>query len=236
MAIEQLKEALAENCPEITSCHGIISPAEGLEYLKHQQVDLLLLDVEMPEMNAFEFIDLVGVENLPPLVFTSAYSQYAVRAFKVNALDYLLKPIDDEELKQAVEKVINQKSANTATQLNSLIKNPPQGFNERITLAEGQSYHFVKIQDIIRVESSGSYCVFHLESAEKITLSRPMNTYEPRLAAHGFIRSHQSHLVNPHYVKSYSLVNGGELILENNDLVPVSVRRRSFIRQQLGLK
>lgn len=233
MAIDQLEEALIQNCPEITSLKSLQSPLEAADHLKEHSVDLLFLDVEMPEMNAFEFIDMVGLDSLPTLIFTSAYSQYAVKAFKVHALDYLLKPIDGNELKVAVKKARGQQPTQ---QLSSLIQNPPEGFSDRLPLAEGQSYHFVKISDIIRIEGSGSYSDFHLIESRKITTSRPLNSYETRLQNQGFIRPHQSHMVNMHCIESYSMAEGAELLLINKDRVPVSTRRKNYVREKLGLK
>lgn len=232
---EQLKDLLEKKCPEVEQIVFLESPVEAIMHLKKNEVDLLFLDIEMPEMNGFEFIEIVGSENIPPVVFTTAHSKYAVKAFKVHAIDYLLKPLDDSELKKAVQKAIKGRSADYQTQLNTLMNNPPEHFGDRVALTEGQVHHFAKLSEIVRIEGSGSYSVFYMNTGKKITTSRPLNSYGSRLENQGFIRSHQSHLVNLNFISSYSLSDGGELLLESGDRVPVSSRKKALIKQTLGL-
>jgi len=233
---ELLRKMLLEKCQTVKKITLFQNPVEALLHLKDHDIDLLFLDVEMPGMNGFEFIDLVGSENMPRVIFTTAFSKYAVRAFKVHALDYLLKPVDDDELIAAVKKAVDTTQNNLERQLSNLMKKPPERFNERIVLAEGQTQHLININGIVRVEGSGSYSSFYLSSGKKITTSKPLNTYSDRLQNQGFIKSHQSHLANPKYINGYRLSNGGELLLENAEVIPVSSRRREYVRKALGLE
>lgn len=232
---ELLRKALLEKCPGIKNVTSFQNPIEALLYLKDHKVQLLFLDVEMPGMNGFEFIDIAGFENMPPVIFTTAYSKYAVKAFKVHALDYLLKPVDDEELMAAVDKAISMNGDRFKEQLSSLTEQPPERFNDRVALTEGQTHHLIRIDDIVRLEGSGSYSAFFLSNGKKITTSKPMSAYAERLQNQGFIKTHQSHLVNLNHVNAYRLSNGGELLLENTETVPVSSRRKEHVRKALGL-
>lgn len=233
---ELLRKSLLEKCAAVKNVTNFQNPVEALVYLRDNEVNLLLLDVEMPGMNGFEFIDLVGSQNMPPVIFTTAFSSYAIRAFKVHALDYLLKPVDDEELVAAVNKAISTKQNDLEEQLSNLMEKPPESFNDRVALAEGQTHHLIRINDIVRVEGSGSYSTFYLNNGKKITTSKPLNTYSERLQNQGFIKSHQSHLANLKYINGYCLSNGGELLFENTENIPVSSRRREYVRKVLGLE
>lgn len=233
---EQLQEILRRKCPSIQNVKYLQSPVDAILHIKEHPVDLLFLDIQMPKMNAFEFIEIIGSEHLPPIVFTTAHSKYAVQAFKVRALDYLLKPIDDNELMAAVDKASALTSGELEKRLNSLVENQPESFGSRIAITEGQTHHFIKLKDIVRVEGSGSYSAFYLSDGKKFTTCKPLNAYSARLENQGFVRSHQSHLANLSYVSSYHMSNGGELFLENADRIPVSARRKTHVKQALGLK
>ena len=232
---EQLRDVLDQKCHQVEQIEFLQNPVDAIMYLKKHPTDLLFLDIEMPAMNGFEFIEIMGTENLPPVVFTTAHSKYAVQAFKVHAIDYLLKPIDDVELVEAVQKVSNSKSIDYRAQLNTLINNPPEHFGDRVALTEGQIHHFAKLNDIVRIEGSGSYSVFHMSNGKKITTSRSLSSYGSRLENQGFVKSHQSHLINLSFISSYSLSDGGELVLENGDRIPVSARKKTHIKHTLGL-
>lgn len=233
---ELLRKSLLDKCPIVKNISNFQNPTEGLLYLRDNHVDLLFLDVQMPGMNGFEFIDIVGPLNMPPVIFTTAFSKYAVKAFKVHALDYLLKPVDDDELVAAVNKAVGAKQNELKEQLLNLMEEPPERFNDRIALSEGQTHHLIRVNDIVRVEGSGSYSAFYLNNGKRVTTSKPLNTYFERLQNQGFIKSHQSHLANPRYINGYRLSNGGELLLENTEIIPVSTRRREYVRKALGLE
>lgn len=237
LSIQHLTDALGDYCQEISLIDSCESPLEGIKSLQSASYDIVFLDIEMPQLSAFELIDLVGANNCPPIVFTTAYSSYAVQAFRVRAIDYLLKPIDEKELQEAVKKALASNDT-TATQksLEELVQNPPKGFDDRLSLVSGQEYHFVKLLDILRIEGAGSYVHFHLLNGKKITNSKGMIYYEERLAHRGFIRSHQSHMANLQYVQCYSKANGGELMLANNQVIPVSPRRKQQVQSSLGVK
>ena len=236
ISTENLKDAIAQNCKQITSINCFDKPLDAIAPIQQKEADLVFLDIEMPQLNAFELIELLEPEWWPPIIFTTAYSQYAVKAFKVRAIDYLLKPIDDAELKTAVTHALEENRLENEQKLSQLISHPPKGFDDRIALASGQSYHFVKIDSIVRIEGSGSYTHFYLSDGKKITASKSLGYFDNRLRQHKFMRPHQSHLANMDYIQGYSKTNGGELQMLNGHLVPVSVRRKNEVLTALGIK
>lgn len=235
MPAEHLGGLIQNHCPTIQEVKTIQDPLEALVVVKRNKPDVLFLDIEMPEMSGFEFIDILGLEAMPPVIFTTAFSTYAVDAFRVHAVDYLLKPINPEQLVVAVDKVKLLSNEAREKKLEPLLENPPEGFDERLALAEGQAYHFLKFDEIIRVEGNGSYSNFYLEDGRKLTVSKRLKIFNTRLTNHGFIKTHQSHLVNMRFIKQYNKSDGGELILEQEHRVPVSTKLRDGVRKHLGL-
>ncbi len=233
MQANYLTEMINKHCKDLKVTAHFDNPVEGLKYLSNNSVDLLFLDVEMPEMTGFEFIEIFGIEKLPPVIFTTAYSKYAVNAFKINALDYLLKPVDPDELKRAVKKA---KQANdTTAQLQNLLNQPVSESADRLILTEGQSHVFVKLSEIIYIKGSGSYTYFHLQNGDKITTSKRLNYYWNKLENTTFIRCHQSFVVNTTHVQRYDKADGGELLLTLNYTIPVSSRLREEVKEKLGV-
>lgn len=226
--LNYLEKKIQKHCPEVKEIEKLTSPVDGLKHIKNKAFDLLFLDVEMPEMTGFEFIEIVGVDKVPPVIFTTAYSKYAVEAFKVNAIDYLLKPVDPEELKNAVKKVSSTKRNQSG--IEALLSNQPETLENRIVLTEGQTYLFVRPEEIIYVQGSGSYSTFYLSENRKVTTSKRLNYYWQRLSEKIFIRPHQSFLVNQSAISGYDKANGGELILNSNLRVPVSRRMKEEIK------
>lgn len=236
MPAKHLENMITRHCPQIKKRKIINKPTEALLYLKKNQTDVIFLDIEMPEMNAFEFLEIGGLENMPPIIFTTAYSKYAVKAFKVRAVDYLLKPIDSEDLIAAVHRLNEGVSDQQEEKLAAIVENPPADSNDRLVLANNQYYHFALPEEIVRVEGNGSYSQFYLTDGRKIMTSKHLKSYTQRLLKKGFIRSHQSHLVNKQYIEGFSKADGGELIVKDGHRVPVSTRLRSNILDLLGLR
>ncbi len=233
---EYLENQLKKYCASLVEVEATFqSPIKAYEYLKTNAVDFIFLDVEMDEMNAFEFIEIIGTENVPKIIFTTAFSTYAVDAFKVNAIDYLLKPIDKKELITAVEKMEKTLISNQTDKLNHVLQTPLEAENDRLILTETQGYTFVKLNNIIRIEGNGSYSDFIMLDGQRITTSKRLNFYWKKLQNLTFIRSHQSHVVNMKYIMKYSKADGGELCLTNNECVPISTRLKQSTKLKLGL-
>ena len=222
---------LQENCPNINICGIAKSVNEARNLLQIHDIDLIFLDIAMPGENGFSLIPQAQEANAT-VIFTTAYDQYALKAIKANALDYLLKPIDIDELVTAVEKAAKYQSLNNALSSNNSLKNLEADLKEnkginRLTLPSGQGYRLVDIDEIIHIEADSNYSIFHLLTAEKITVSKVLKDYEEILPEERFMRIHKSSIVNLKYVKEYNNKNGLVLALTNGENIVVSRRRAS---------
>ncbi len=223
---------IQENCENVNIV-GIAKSVSEARYLLNQQaIDLIFLDIAMPKENGFELIPAAQAANAS-VIFTTAYDQYAIKAIKANALDYLLKPIDIDELKLAVDKAKKFINLNkTENNRNESLKNLANDLTERtsikkITLPSGQGYRVVDIEDIIHIEADSNYSVFNLSNLEKIAVSKVLKDYEEILPENTFVRIHKSSIVNLKYVKEFTTKNGLQVVLNNGELITVSRRRAS---------
>lgn len=223
---------LQENCENVLISGIAKSVAEARNLLNQHAVDLIFLDIAMPGENGFELIPSAQAANAS-IIFTTAYDQYAIKAIKANALDYLLKPIDIDELKLAVDKATKFINLNKVeNNRNESLKNLANDLSERtsikkITLPSGQGYRLVDIDDIIHIAADSNYSVFHLNNLEKIAVSKVLKEYEEILPEHKFVRIHKSSIVNLKYIKEYTNKNGLQVVLHNGELIAVSRRRAS---------
>ncbi|SOD11344.1 LytR/AlgR family response regulator transcription factor [Pedobacter xixiisoli] len=222
---------LQENCPDVNICGIAKSVNEARFLLQSFDVDLIFLDIAMPAENGFSLIPQAQEANAN-VVFTTAYDQYALKAIKANALDYLLKPIDIDELVAAVEKALKQRALNDALNRSNSLKNLEEDLKEqkgvcRLTLPSGQGYRLVDLDEIIHIEADSNYSIFHLKNTEKITVSKVLKDYEEILPEDRFVRIHKSSIVNLKYVKEYNNKNGLVLSLSNGQNIVVSRRRAS---------
>ncbi len=222
---------LQENCPNVNICGIAKSVTEARGLLQNHDIDLIFLDIAMPGENGFSLIPQAQEANAT-VIFTTAYDQYALKAIKANAIDYLLKPIDIEELVEAVKKATKYQQLSNAPDRNSNLKNLETDLKEKknvtkLTLPNGQGYRLVDIEDIIHIEADSNYSIFHLKNGEKITVSKVLKDYEEILPEERFVRIHKSSIVNLRYVNEYNNKNGLVLSLTNGESIIVSRRRAS---------
>lgn len=229
---------LQENCENIHISGIAKSVAEARQLLSNNKIDLIFLDIAMPGENGFDLIPQAQLSK-SHVIFTTAYDQYALRAIKANALDYLLKPIDIDELKLAVEKAgkyiaLDKKEHNRNESLQNLAVHLSER-NEirKISLPNGQGYSLINIDDIIHIEADSNYSIFHLANKETITVSKVLKEYEEILPEQQFVRIHKSSIVNLNYLKEYNSKNGMEVILKNGEKIAVSRRRASDFAEKI---
>jgi two-component system LytT family response regulator len=223
---------LQENCDNVNIVGIAKSVNDARVLLSSYNVDLIFLDIAMPGENGFELIPQVQAVNAN-VIFTTAYDQYALKAIKANALDYLLKPIDIDELKEAVDKADKYVKLNkTKNNRNESLKNLADDLShktaiKKITLPSGQGYRLVDIDDIIHIEADSNYSVFHLINLEKIAVSKVLKEYEEILPENRFIRIHKSSIVNLKYVKEYNSKNGLQVSIKQWRVRLRYLRRRA---------
>jgi two-component system LytT family response regulator len=224
-----MKKMLQEFCPE-TYVSGEASDAEeGEKIIQKMQPDLVFLDIEMPYGNAFDLLDhLMPVKF--EIIFVTAFNDYTLKAFKYSALDYLLKPVNIEELRVAVQRASErQRLRNTNQQLNNLLANlkTPEASSYKLALPSMEGLAFVPIDTITRCEASGGYTVFYLKNGEKILSAKNIKEYEEILPASTFLRVHNSHIINLMCIKKYHKGRGGYIEMDDSVLIEVASRRKN---------
>ncbi|MCX7743277.1 MAG: LytTR family DNA-binding domain-containing protein [Flavobacteriales bacterium] len=223
IALRGLLNQYCEDVEIVTECSNV---PDGAIAINRYQPDVVFLDIEMPEYNGFELLDFFKEINFE-IVFVTAYSQYAVRAFEVSAIDYILKPVEIESLKSALEKVKQKRSQSNIMQRLELMKTTYKGDDVRkIALPMSDGLLFVDINEIVFFEADRAYTNVFLNNGSKITVSKPMRTFEDILDNRLFFyRPHRSYLINLNYIKKY--VRGESLIMmDNNIIVSVSRERK----------
>lgn len=205
------------------------SVKEGLKAIKELKPDLILLDIQLGDGSGFELLRMA--EPIQAFViFITAYEEYAIKAFKTAALDYLLKPVDIGELQSSIQKAWEQKQKSSMeTQLNILLTNLNQmssGHSHRIVLKTNDQMHILTSNEIMHVEAEGNYTKFYLVNKKTILVSKTLKDYEEILDKNTFVRIHQSHVVNMSYASRFDKRNGGFLILKDNTALPVSTRKK----------
>ncbi|MGB0403207.1 MAG: LytR/AlgR family response regulator transcription factor [Salibacteraceae bacterium] len=200
------------------------SIAMGMEKIKKYTPDLVFLDIEMPFGSGFELLNRMKPINFD-IIFVTAYDHYALKAIKFSALDYLLKPVDIEELKKAVDKHKKRNPEQAAESYQNLVDNESiEGDNKKLAIPDSSGIIFVPIKTIIRCESDGNYTKIFLTSGKKILASKTLGEYESMLDGDGFFRVHRSHLINLSHLKKYN--KGEHCYVELGDGTQVDVSRR----------
>jgi two-component system LytT family response regulator len=224
--LEDLQEALETYCPEVSVKGAFNVPQEGMEHIKKIKPDLVFLDVQMPGMSGFELL-----QKLAPVpfnvIFVSAYDRYAIKAIKFSALDYLLKPIDVDELMQAVSRV-KERMAPASYSLQSVVHNAQHGSGriERLAVPSTEGIDFFDVKDIIFCKADSCYTRIHLTNHQTKVVTRVLKDFEDLLSESGFCRVHNSFLINLSHVKRYIRGEGGYAILTDDHHVDISRRRK----------
>lgn len=235
--IESLLFDLQKNIPEVEVVETCTSPKQALLALKRVKPDLLFLDVQMPWMNGFEMLELVDEISFA-IIFTTAHDQFAAKAFRISAVDYLLKPIDVNDLKEAVKKAaerIQQKSGvENITNLLQNIKKPEN--NQRVAFPGRDGYEFIEALKIIYAQAEGSYTHVFLNDKRKLIISKTLSDIEEMLPPEHFQRIHHSTLVNLAHVTHLFKSDGGYLLLDNGEKLAISKSKKESLMEKLGLK
>ena len=221
-----LRNMLLKYCPDVGAASEAGSVAEGVALLRRDPPDLLLLDVQLEDGTGFDLLDQVSPVRFN-VIFTTAYDDFAIRAFRYNAIDYLLKPIDPDELAAAVGRV--QQNTNFALlqkQIDNLVANAAEKSFPRIALPTGDGLVFTQTNNIVRIESFGNFSHIFLNDGERILASLNLRELEETLASPPFFRPHQSHIVNTAFVKKYLKDDGGYAVMSDGAKIPVSRRNK----------
>ena len=233
-AAEALERDLENYCPDVKIIGYAGSIVAAAKLLRHSSPDIIFLDILLGDGTGFDLLDIFP-DLKAHVIFITASDEHAIRAFRYAAIDYLLKPVEPAELIQAVERARKQTEGTQESLdlLRDTIRRPESALPSRISLASQERISVVEIVDIVRCESDGNNTWFILQSGEKIFVTRTLKQFEQLLVNHGFIRTHQFHLVQIKYIREFQKKDGGYLKLKNEELIPVSVRKRSEVLELL---
>ncbi|HFS67656.1 MAG TPA: response regulator transcription factor, partial [Flavobacteriia bacterium] len=214
------------------------NPKDAISGINYLKPDLVFLDIEMPEIDGFQLLQLLDYKTFD-LIITTAYNQYAIQAFKANAIDYLLKPIDPDDLIQAIEKVKNRQHTNSTTQnietiLNKLVKTNSER-QKKVPLSLNHKIVLVEPNEILYCKSDGSYTIVFLKNGEEHLISKSIKYIEELLPTNIFIRVHKSYIINLNEVKELIKQGAGEIILSNDKIVPISRTHKKDIFKALNI-
>ena len=231
--LENLQTLLEKHCPQVTILSTAQNVSDAIEAITKHSPHLVFLDIQMGEQTGFDVLKQLPKRDFE-VIFVTAFDQYGIQAVKFAALDYLLKPIDIEELVNAVSIAEHKLATQIQTsQLDFLLQQLKKPETTKIALQMQSEIRYITLSEIIRCEADDSYTLFFLANSEKIMVSKSLKEYADLMRPSGFLRTHQSHLVNPKYVKSWLKEDGGILLLTSGEKIPVSKPNKEIIKQAL---
>jgi two-component system LytT family response regulator len=231
LARKTIETIILESFPDINIVGQAGSVEEAVPVIKNTNPDLLFLDVDLTDGYGFDILSILKPFNFK-VIFITAHQEYAIKAIKFSALDFILKPISEFELIDAVKKAYtetdkNDKNIKWDALFNNIYTNGNE--NKKIVLKTSNSIHLIKISDIIRIEADNNYSTFFLQNGDKVVVSKGLIEYEKLLNDYGFFRVHQSHLINLSYISRFDKKDGGYVVLSDKSQVPVSQRKKQKI-------
>ncbi len=234
-----MKSFLARYAPEITIIGEADSVESGVETMQMLQPQVVFLDIQLGDGTGFDILEQLAAKTgkvTSNIVFITAHEQYAIKAFRFSALDFLLKPVDPDELQKVIEKIKKVLDRNDSyAHIDLLLENIRKKVDnfKRIALSTSDGIHLFEISDIIRCESEDNYTKFFIKNSKPILISKTLKEYEELLSEHGFERIHQSHLINLSYLKSYIKKDGGYVVMADNSNLPISQRKKDRLQELL---
>jgi two-component system LytT family response regulator len=235
--IDHLSGLLSECCgPMIRLAGSARTVEEGWRKILELRPQLVFLDIQLQDKTSFELLDRFPVIDFE-IIFVTAYEKYAIRAFKFSAIDYLLKPVDPDDLRQAVARLQQRRSKEEISKrFETLAYNLRNGhvLPKRITVPTMKGLEFLPVQEIVRCESHINYTSIFLTNGQKLTVARTLKEFEELLEEHNFFRVHNSHLINLAWIKSYNKGKGGSVSMTDNTEIEVSTRRKEELLKRLA--
>jgi two-component system LytT family response regulator len=237
-----MKGLLSLYAPDIEIIDEADSVASGFEVLSRTKPQVIFLDIQMNDGTGFDLLEKLSEANgkiSSHIIFITAYEQYAIKAFRFSALDFLLKPVGPDELEKVIDKLKNVlEKDNDYSHIDLLLENIRKKADnfKRIALSNSDGIHLLDISDIIRCESDDNYTKFFIKNRKPILISKTLKEYEELLTEHDFLRIHQSHLINIAYVTSYLKKDSGFVLMSDEKLLPVSQRKKEQIQDRLYKK
>jgi two-component system, LytTR family, response regulator len=226
-SLENLQNKLHKYCPAVKILSALQKPEEAISLIRQQKPDVLFLDIEMPKMNGFRLIEELN-DFEGEIIFITAYNHFAIEAMRISAFDYLVKPVSIADLQNAVSRLQQQRNKNTKERLNVLKQSIEENKSQdnKIAVPTSEGLEFIVIKHIIRIESSTNYSRLYLINKQSLLVTRLLKDFEEILTPYRFFRVHNSHLINLNYISKYIRGEGGQVMMENGDVVDVSRRKK----------
>ncbi|MBS1919848.1 MAG: response regulator transcription factor [Bacteroidetes bacterium] len=226
-SLQNLKQKLEEFCKQVVVVGATQNPEEAITLIRNLKPDVLFLDIEMPKMSGFRMLEELGDYDAE-IIFTTAYNHYAIDAMRISAFDYLVKPVAIEELENAVKRLAEKKATYTQERFHVLKESITENKNQenKIAVPVRDGFEFVVIKNILRIESSSSYSRIFFRDGKSIIVTKLLKDFEEILTPYHFFRVHNSHLINLNYIKKYLRGIGGQVLMDNGDLIDVSRRKK----------
>ncbi|MBI1783429.1 MAG: response regulator transcription factor [Sphingobacteriales bacterium] len=226
-SLQNLKQKLIEFCPDINVIAVAQQPEEALLLIRHHKPDVIFLDIEMPRMSGFRMLDELGSYDFE-IIFTTAYNHYAVEAIRISAFDYLTKPISIADLQNAVQRLVKERQSISKERID-ILKQSLSGRKsqeDKIAVPTAEGLEFLQIKNIIHIESSANYSKLFLTGGKNMLVTKLLKDFEDILLPYRFYRVHNSHLINLNYIQKYIRGEGGQVILQNGDVIDVARRKK----------
>ncbi len=231
-SLQNLQQKLIEFCPDIQIIATSEKPEEAILLIRQHQPDVIFLDIEMPRISGLRLLDELG-DYAGEIIFTTAYNHYAVEAIRMSAFDYLVKPVSITDLQNAVSRLVKYRQRETGERLNVLRQSLLETKNQedKIAIPTSGGLEFIQIKNIIRIESSANYSKLYLVGGNMLLVTKLLKDFEDMLAPYRFYRVHNSHLINLQCIQKYIRGEGGQVVLQNGDVVDVARRKKEeFLR------
>ena len=235
-----LKSDIKTYCPKVAVAGEADGVESGIKLIRKTSPEVIFLDIKMADGSGFDLIEKMKKDGEVSfqVIFTTAYDEFAIKAFKFSAVDYLLKPVDPDDLVQAVSRIRKENTSDILKEnLTVLLENMKglQSSGKRISLNSMDKVQIVNVSDIIQCESQRNYTLFYLVNNKQILVTRTLKEFEDILEADDFLRVHHSHLINLKHLKEYVKTDGGYAVMSDGSQVPVSVRKREQLMKILGV-
>lgn len=226
-SLQNLEHKIKDFCPDLTVIATTQKPEEAIELIKTLKPDVVFLDIEMPRMNGFKMLEEIKEKNFE-VVFTTAYNFYAIDAVRISAFDYLVKPIAVKDLQNTVARLFKNRNIHTPEKPDLLRQNlsSSRSQHDKISIATSEGVEFIEIKRILRIESSSNYSKIYFLEGKSILVTKLLKDFEEILQPYRFYRIHNSHLINLNYIKKYIRGDGGQVVMQNNEVVDVSRRKK----------
>ena len=235
-SLEMMEWLLKTYCPQVQILDMCNAAAKGIEAINKHKPDLVFLDIEMPHMNGFDMLEQFNKLNFD-VVFCTAYDQFAIKAFKYSAVNYLLKPVDPEDLKETIRRIEDRKASPSKEQIELLLQNIKQQTRtttQRIALTTGDGMIFVPTQEIMYCQADSNYTSVILTGGKKILVSKVLKEIDETLSGPDFFRVHNSYLINLNHIKKYVRGEGGYIIMDDGANISISRNRRQDFMDQFS--